>query len=347
MNEQNYFNWLTENTDSKFTNDSAIMSQIVTARAHGAIGNTTNPPLSYEALTTEEFYADDLAKISRDCTDDEFATQAMGLVVKYLSDYWLPFHKEKGGIYGTVRSQVAPSLCDDAEGMLKMGKIFASWNENVMVKIPVTEAGIWVLEELAALGIPTNPTVTTTISQMIAAAEAYERGIARAEKAGIKPAPSTMAIVMGRVQDYLSNLREERKVDIETKDLEWAVLAIVKRSQEIVDTQKYKSIIQPAAFRSALHVEQIAGGPFCSTIHPKVQALTEEADAAGTIERKILYKEPVDQAALTRVSNAFPEFVEAYEPGTQTPAQFASFGASKMTLDNFNSSGWQKMISLK
>jgi len=348
MDKQNYFLWLTENTESKWTNDSAILSQIENARKIGAIGCTTNPPLSYEALTVDtEIYGDDLSKISRDCTDDEFALQAMSLVVKNLSNYWMEFHKEKGGLCGKVRAQVAPNLRNDAEGMLKVGKILSSWGENVMVKIPATEAGVWTLEELAALGIPTNPTVTTSVSQMIAVAEAYERGVARAEKAGITPGVTTIAIVMGRIQDYLDSLRTERGIDIETTDLEWAALAVVKRTEEVAREKKYKSIIQPAAFRCARHVEQISGGPFCSTIHPKVQKMVEEADAAGLMKREVLFDAPVDQGALDRVCKAFPEFLDAYEYDALKPSQFVTYGATEMTLDGFDIQGWQKLITLR
>ena len=348
MKEQNYFSWLTEQTDSQWTNDSAIMSQVINAKGIGAIGCTTNPPLSYEALTTDkELYEDDLKKISRDCSDYEFALQAMSLVVRNMSSFWMDLHKEKGGLYGKVRAQVAPPLRDDAEGMLNAGKIISTWGENVMVKIPVTEAGVWVLEELAALGIPTNPTVTTSISQMTAVAEAYERGYARAEKAGIKPAVTTIAIVMGRITDYLGTLITEHGIDIAASDLEWAALAVVKRSQEIIKAKNYKSILQPAAFRCAMHVEQIAGGQYCSTIHPKIQKAVEEADAAGTIERKILFDAPVDQAAVDRVCAVFPDFVLAYEPDALKPSQFDTFGPTKMTLDSFDVSGWQKLISLR
>ncbi len=348
MQNENYFSWLTRTTESKWTNDSAVMAQITAAAEKGAVGCTTNPPLSYEALTTDtELYADDLAKISRDCTDDEFALQAMGLVVRNLARYWLPLHKEKGSFYGCVRAQVQPSLRDDAEGMLKVGKTIATWGENVMVKIPVTEAGLWVLEELAAMGVPTNPTVTTTLSQLIAAADAYMRGAARAEKAGIKPAWSTEAFVMGRLQDYLQELNKERGAGLATTDLEWAALSVLKRGREAYIQNGYTCVLQPAAFRCAMQVEQISGGPFCSTIHPKIQQMVEDADAAGALRREILVDAPVDQAAVDRVLKAFPEFVEAYEPDAQKPSQFASYGASKMTLDGFDVTGWQKLITLR
>lgn len=348
MNKQNYFAWLSSETDTMWTNDSALLATNKAARTQkGAIGCTTNPPLAYEALTVDrDEYGTDLAAIDRSLSDNEFALEAMKLVVTRMSKEYLPMHKERGGLYGCVRAQVAPNLRDDKDAMLKVGKYMASWGENVMVKIPVTGAGVWVLEELAALGIPTNPTVTTSISQMMAAAEAYERGVARAKAAGIKPAWSTLALVVGRIQDYLTKCNEERNAGLSTSDLEWASVAIIKRANEMFQQNNYACTLQPAAFRAAMQVEQIAGGKFCPTIHPKIQEAVEEADAKGEIHHEVLIDAPIDQEAVDRVDAALPEFALAYEPGAIEEEDFLTFGATVMTLDGFDQ-GWQKLFTLK
>lgn len=348
MSNPTYFQWLAGSTQSKWNNDSALLEDVQHAEKNGAIGCTTNPPLSYEALTTEtEVYGPGLAALSQDLPEDDWAFEAMGLVVKRLAKHFLPLHEQKGGFFGCVRAQVAPNQRDDAQAMLAKGKQIASWGKNVMVKIPVTEAGVWVLEELAALGIPTNPTVTTSVSQMMAANEAFERGVERAKKAGIKPAWSTVAVVMGRIQDYMALLNEERSLGLSTSDLEWAALAVIKRSTEIYAERGYTSVLQPAAFRCVMQVEQISGGDYCSTIHPKIQKMVYDADAEGKIRREILYDAPADKAAVDRVLKALPEFGLAYEPGALKTADFSSFGVTKFTLDGFDVSGWQKLVALK
>lgn len=348
MSNKHYLTWMGKETPSAWTNDSAVMEQVTHALDLGAIGCTTNPPLSYEALVTDtELYNAKLAAIDQTLSDDEWALEAMGLVVKEIAKRVEPIHLEKGSYFGCVRAQVQPNLRDDREGMLRVGKIIASWGKNVMVKIPATEAGIWVLEELAALGIPTNPTVVTTVSQAIAAGKAYENGIARAKAAGITPAWSTCAFVMGRMQDYMVELNEQRGLGLAVSDLAWAALALVKRSEQIFREQGFHSVLMPAAFRSALQVEQLTGGVFCSTIHPKVQKLVEEADQAGTIARERFIDAPVDEEAVARVAAAIPEYRQAYEVDGLTLAQFGSFGAVVMTMDNFEITGWQKLVALK
>jgi transaldolase len=334
-------------TKTRWNNDSAIDSQVDAAVAQGAVGVTTNPPLSYEALITEkDIYGEKLAAISKDLPDDEFAFQAMSLVAGHFSRKFMRLYSEKGGFYGCVRAQVAPNLRGDAERMLEYGKRIAAIGKNMMVKIPGSTAGIWVLEELAALGIPTNPTVVVSVSQAIAAAEAFERGRERAKKAGITPSWSSCAIVMGRTQDYLTSLNQQRNLGISRAELEWATLAIVKRSYRIFRERGYHSLIMPAAFRAPIQVEQLAGGEFCETIHPKIQTELAEADKNGSVKRRNFINSPVDEDAVKRVSSKLPEFVEAYEPKGLPLERFDRYGGTAMTLDGFDQ-GWQKLVSLK
>ena len=345
---KSYLSWLASETDSNWNNDSALAPQVENAVANGAIGATTNPPLSFEALTAEpDLYGEKLARIDRNLPDNEFALQAMSLVPARLSGLFMDLHEKRGAYFGCVRAQVGPPLRFDAEGMLAAGKKLTALGKNIMVKIPGTKAGVWVLEELAALGIPTNPTVITTVSQAVAVAEAYERGRKRAEQAGIKAGWSTCAVVMGRAQDYFATLNQERRLGLSSEDLEWAALAIVKRSCQIYQKNGYNSLIMPAAFRAPMQLEQLSGGPLHSTIHPKIQDAVEQADRAGKMRREIFIDAPLDKAALDRVAAKLPEFTQSCEPDALELSDFDTFGSVVMTLDAFDVTGWQKLIGLK
>jgi transaldolase len=230
--------------------------------------------------------------------------------------------------------------------MLAMGKKIAAFNKNVMVKIPGTKAGIWVLEELAALGIPTNPTVCVSLPQIIASAEAYARGCARALKTGIRPAESTTALVMGRLQDYLVAVNEERGSPLGLSDLETAALAVVKRGYALFKERGYAQTIMPAAFRCTAQVTGLVGGKFHMTIHPKIQDQLIEEDKRGMIAKENLIDLPADAKAVERVLKAIPEYRMAYEPDGMGADGFDDFGATKMTLDGFDKTGWQKLLAL-
>lgn len=347
MIKHEYLYWMTQNTPSRWCNDSAILDDLESALGSGAIGCTSNPPLTYEALTTRpELYKEEIAKIPAHLSGDDRVVELLGVAVRPISARLMALYHDSGKKLGYVRSQVQPKISGDAAAMYRQGRKIASWGENVMVKIPGTAAGMQALEELAADGIPTNPTVCPSVAQIIAAAEANERGIKRALAAGRTPAASTAAIVMGRLQDYLSLLNEERKTGLSKNDLDQAILAIAKRCCQIVKERGYQQILMPAAFRSPIQVAGLCGAHVHMTIHPKVQKQVIEAEQTGQLQRRPGIDDPVDAAIIERVSQALPEFARAYDPQGLKPEEFDTFGATAMTLDGFDKTGWQKLLTL-
>jgi transaldolase len=348
MREHAFLKWMTEKTPTRWCNDSALTGDYKDAILYGAIGCTTNPPLTYQAITERpELYRDKVEEIKRRVPlPSDRAVEYIGIVVKNVSDDFKELYRNSGGKIGYVRSQVEPQLSRNAVAMFEQGKKIARINENVMVKIPGTKAGIWVLEELVALGIPTTATVCASLPQIIETAKAYDRGCERAVKAGIKPPQSTTALVMGRLQDYLNIVNEQRGCPVTASDLEIAVLAVVKRANTVFAEKGYSQTIMPAAFRSARQVFELAGGNFHMTIHPKIQDLIIEKDKMGLVNRETLIQKPMNEAVVNKVIHNFPEFRMAYEPDGMTIEDFDDFGATKLTLDGFDKTGWQKLLAL-
>jgi transaldolase len=348
MIKQPYLKWMAANTETDWCNDSAMMEEIDNALENGATGCTSNPPLSFQVLTaTPEVFTEELDRFPRDIGGDEKVVELIGIVVRAIAKKLQPLFHESKETRGFIRAQVQPGLSADANAMFESGKKFASWGRNIMVKIPGTAAGMWVLEELAALGIPTNPTVCVSIPQMVSAAEAYERGMKRAVKAGISPAHSTSAFVMGRLQDYLTLLNEQRGTGLTTYELECAVLAAVKRCYALFNERGYSQMIMPAAFRCARQVTELSGSATEMTIHPMIQELVRVADANGDIEYKVAIGNSVDPEAVDKVIRTLPEFAMAYEPEGIREVDFDSFGATVMTLGSFDKNGWQLLKNIK
>ena len=347
MVKHEYLNWMAKNTPTQWCNDSALTADLEAALDSGAIGCTSNPPLTYEALTVQpELYRDAVATIPATATGDDRVVELLGVVVRSISRKLRVLYDMSGKKVGYIRSQVQPKISANGAAMYRMGKTISTWGDNVMVKIPGTASGIQVLEELAADGIPTTPTVCVSISQILAAAEANERGIKRAIAAGKAPAPSTAALVMGRLQDYLAALNQERQAGLATSDLETAALAVTKRCYSIMKERGYSQLLMPAAFRAPRQVSELVGATVHMTIHPKVQAEIIRADAEGRIQRRIAIDDPVDTDAIERVSRALPEFKLAFDPEGLKPEQFDTYGATVMTLDGFDKTGWQKLYTL-
>ncbi len=263
-----FLNWMATNTPTKWCNDSANVDDIEHALESGAVGCTTNPPLSYQTLTnSREVFAAECDKVTAG-PGDERAAQMIGVVVRHIARMLSGVYESTGHAHGYVRAQVQPRLADDADAMLKMGRQFASWAPNIMVKIPGTAAGVEVIEELAAEGIATTPTVNSTASQIIAVAEAHERGVARAKAAGLDPAPSTAAIVLGRLQDFLAALNTERNAGVSTSDLESAGIALVKRAYRNVRERSHE--IRTRSTNRSMRMRSNACETLCRSSPPRM-----------------------------------------------------------------------------
>jgi transaldolase len=347
MAKHEYLAWMARNTPTQYCNDSAIMAEIEDALESGAIGCTSNPPLTYLALTGEpDTYRAAITAIPAAAKDDDRVVELLGVVVRNIATRLEPLYAASQGAYGYIRSQVQPTLASDAGAMHSMAFKIAAWGKNVMVKIPGTGAGVRVLEELAAAAIPTTATVCVSVSQVLAVAEANERGVRRAMDAGLRPAPSTAAIVMGRLQDYLVTLNDSRGTALSTHDLECAALAVAKRCYRLMIERGYRQILMPAAFRSWWQVEQMTGAKAHMTIHPKIQHEISLADTAARLSRTPHIDDVVDPDALERVARALPEFRWAYEPDGLAPEEFGEFGGTVMTLEAFDATGWRKLRTL-
>ncbi len=83
----------------------------------------------------------------------------------------------------------------------------------MIVKIPVTRAGIPAIEEATYRGISINATVCFTLPQCIAVAEAVERGLKRREREGksIAAMGPVCTIMVGRLDDWLKGSGGERE----------------------------------------------------------------------------------------------------------------------------------------
>ncbi|ACO46071.1 fructose-6-phosphate aldolase [Deinococcus deserti] len=78
--------------------------------------------------------------------------------------------QEIAGMVGGAISAEVTAL--DAEGMIREGKEVAAWSEHVVVKLPLTPAGLQACKALTDAGIKTNVTLCFSVPQALLAARA-------------------------------------------------------------------------------------------------------------------------------------------------------------------------------
>ena len=121
------------------------------------------------------------------------------------------------------------------DAIVKQAIEFNQLAPNMIVKIPVTRAGIPAIEEATYQGISINATVCFTLPQCVAVAEAVERGLKRREREGkeIATMGPVCTIMVGRLDDWLKVLMEKNNVAIDPGYLEWAGVAVFKKTYQL------------------------------------------------------------------------------------------------------------------
>ncbi|HHX42648.1 MAG TPA: hypothetical protein GX714_01485 [Chloroflexi bacterium] len=335
MMETSYFQWLANETATSWWHDSGDAEELALALQHGAAGVTTNPVLSYQALRARPaFWRPRVGDLSG-LTPPERAEALMHAVVTHAAEQVEPQFRRTQGAEGYACAQVNPARAGDREAMLDMARRFSRWAPNIAVKLPVTAAGLDVLEECVAEGITVTATVSFTVPQVVAIAERHRRGAARARAAGRVPGRAFAVIMIGRLDDYLREVAHDRRAEVSEDDIRQAGLAVTKRAYSIYGAAGYEAVLLVAALRGNAHMTELAGGRLIVSVHPRNQAALLQPG----VPREERIAEPVPEAAIARLCT-LPEFVRAYEPDAMAPEDFITYGATQRTLSQFENVGW-------
>ncbi|MFP4430563.1 MAG: transaldolase family protein [Spirochaetaceae bacterium] len=330
MEQQNFLQWLST-SDDEWWNDSAATSEIEAAIANGAVGATTNPILA-SRVTGKGLYEPDGNEVN------ECGGKAEARVRKAVLDackLFKPVWDSSGGRDGYVCAQVNPGKAYDRYAMLKTARTYHSWSPQITVKLPANAAGLDVLEECTAEGIPTTMTVSFCVPQMVASAERHLKGCKRAEDAGITPPRSWAVIMIGRLDDYLRDLIADNNAGISEEDLKWAGVAATKEAYRVFKEIGARATIMVAALRGPHHVGTLLGGGLVFSAAPDAQQQLLEAD----LPRGATITDPVDKGVIDRLL-AFPAFRRSYEPRGMNPEEFFEYGPFQRTATQFYYTGW-------
>lgn len=332
----NYLGWLTSNTQTRWWHDSAIPEEIDDAIASGALGVTTNPVLTYKSLqAVPDFWQAGVEKIPQTVQGPDRAEELLKLIATYAAKKLDKIYKETNGEHGYAFGQVNPLWAADTEKMLEQGLRYSKWAPNMAVKIPTTSAALPVVEELAAKGIALCTTLNFSVAQAIAAAEAYERGLAKARRKGIQTKPCFVVQQGGRLDDYLLDIARDSRIPVLPEDVMNAGNIVSKRSYQLFRERGYSAVIMPAGLRGTHHLSSLAGARMVFSLQYRVQKLVNE-EGLAQVEH---IDDPMDQGMVQKLKQ-IPEFVRAYEPEALPQKEFISFGVTQRTLSQFLWTGW-------
>lgn len=254
----------------------------------------------------------------------------------------LPIYEKTNGEKGFLSLQVNPKNNRDPEKMYHQAIELASFAPNIAIKLPATELGLEVAERLIAQGISVNTTVSFSVAQAVAAAEAIERGLdvyARTGNDDSKIHPY-VTIMTGRVGDYLGRIAEKENLVVYGEDtLTLSGVFVFKKAAKIFKDRGFRSTLLAAAYRHEHQWSRIIGSEVLQSIpYPWWQKFRQ----SNVNVRETLWEDD-DEAVLNKLNRTFPDFRKVYDENGMTLEDFQTFEASVATLDQFIE-GYNKLL---
>jgi transaldolase len=329
---------MTATTPTALWNDSCAVGELsASIRDNGAVGATCNPVIVLEVLKKEwPLWKDRIAALVSEMPlagEEELAwrlTEEMSIKAAALL---APVFEREKGRNGRLSIQTNPRLWRDAGRLVEQAVHFSGLAPNMIVKIPVTKAGVAAIEEATARGVSINATVSFGLPQALAVAEAVERGLRRREKEGkdVSSMGPVCTLMVGRLDDWLKVVAEKENVSVDPGVFEWAGVAVMKKAYRIYRERGYRLRLLSAAMRNHMHWSQFIGGDVVISPPFKWQ---ERYNASG-IPVADRMADPVDPQILAALEGKFEEFHRAYDEKGLAVEQFDSWGPTRRTLRQF------------
>ncbi len=338
---------MSQTTPTQFWNDNCSQKDLAFAIEHGAAGATTNPVIVGQVLEAElDSYIPLIKRLIADnptATEDEIAWLLNEQMAVDGARLLKPVFDATGGKAGYISIQTNAKYYRNTEKMVEQAVHFRSLAPNIMVKMPVTKAGVSAVEESTYRGVNVNATVSFTVPQALAVAEAVERGLARREKDGLDNSGMhpVCTIMVGRIEDWLRDVAGREGIIVDPIALDMSGVAVFKRAYRIYREKGYKTRLLAAAYRNHYHWSEFIGGDVSMTIPPSWIKRFVKSDI--TVENRM--ENPVDPRFIAQLQKHFTDWSRAYEPDGMKPEEFDHFGATRATLMQFLN-GYDKMVGI-
>lgn len=323
-------------TATDIWNDSCNVDELAYAVEFGAVGATANPTIVVDNWKKDPSHwatrVRVLAGEHPTWSERELAWAVVAEMSARAAPLLMPAFAASGGHAGRLSIQTDPTLYRNADAMVEQALVFDGLAPNVIVKFPTTRAGVAGMEEATYRGVSINATVSFSVPQAIAAAEAVERGLARREADGrdVTRMGPVITIMMGRLEDYLREVIDREALSVHPSALPWSGIAVFKRAVAEWRRRGFRARLLGAAIRHHLHWSELIGGDVVITL----PSAWQKRFNASSVEVRPRIEDAVDERYLAELQT-LPDFVRAFEPDGLTVDEFDTWGPSRRTLRTF------------
>jgi transaldolase len=328
---------MTETSPTVLWNDSADPRELLDAIGWGAVGATCNPVIALAVLKADlptwRRRIVTAASANPAATEAELGWDMVRSLSVDAAQLLLPIFEKHEGRNGRLSIQTDPSYHRDAARLAQQAVEFSALAPNMIVKIPATSAGVVAIEEATYQGVSINATVSFTVAQAIAVAEAIERGLDRREAAGhsIAGMGPVCTIMVGRTDDWMKVSAEKAQLALDPGYYEWAGVAAFKNAYRLYQERGYRTRLLSAAFRNHMHWSEFVGG---DVVVSPPYAWQTRLNVSG-IEPEHRIDIPVAPRIVESLYANLPAFRQAYDEDGLAPEEFDAYGATRRTLRQF------------
>lgn len=332
-----------------YWNDSCSEEELTYAISRGAVGATSNPTIVHTVLKKEmHLWRDRIHALIQEnptWSETEITWKLFEEIAVYGAGFLMPVYEKHKGKKGRLSIQTNPALYRNAAAIAEQAVHFNSLAPNMIAKIPVTKAGVKAIEDATYRGVSINATVSFSVPQAIAVAEAVERGLNRrlAEGQSIEEMSPVCTIMIGRTDDWMKVLAQRHGIEVDPSYLDWAGIACMKKAYKIYQQRGYRARLLAAAYRHLGHWSEFIGGELIVSLPYEWQLKAN----ASNIEVRERMSTPVDSRIIEELYEEIPDFRRAYDEDGMPVDEFDDYGATVRTLRSFIASAHDLMAEVR
>ena len=220
---------------------------------HGA---TSNPAIFQQSITTSDAYTQQMNMLQ--ANENKRIYEELAITdIKRAASILKPLY-EKDANDGFISLEVDPTLCDDQQGTIEEGiRLHTQIGfDNVMIKIPATEAGYGAMEHLTSLGINVNATLIFSPEQAKKCADALNKGI----KQSGKDTKGVVSVFVSRFDRMLDNKLNEKNLPTGQTGIVNATLCyheVIKNSNGNVRTLFASTGVKGNELKASYYIDEL------------------------------------------------------------------------------------------
>lgn len=285
----------------------------------GICGITSNPAIFEKAIAGNAIYDADIeAGIKAGLSTDKIYESLAFADIRNACDILRPVYDATDGLDGYVSIEVPPSIADDTQATIREARRYFKEidRENVMIKIPGTNAGLPAVEQVIADGIHVNVTLLFSVESYIKTAWAYISGLEKraAEGKDISKIASVASFFLSRIDSNIDGKIDAKlkkgvddiTVEAKLKDVKGKVAIANARIayqeyKKIIQTDSWKALAAKGAkvqrllwaststkdpsYSDVMYVDELVGPDTVNTLPPvTIDACADHCDVASRIE---------------------------------------------------------------